>query len=319
MCEYNITAESKETIKDLIKDYNLLILQDSLKKYKSDEKPTIEELTETLSNHVFLDRKNDGNIGFINDFVFGFLVGENLLTGKFKEHYKSEFTKVIPQDFAQKSIDAFKIQDENKKYKLWEVFNESSFNYSTDFYFDSEYFLRKQLNRNYQNLFLTDRTIRNFNFDNAIINNTVFSGVIFEDCKFDTSKFIQTSFQNCKFFSCVVIGDNNISYDDFAIYACIDNNDFIEKINSYYSKDSEEVSINNILTEELVLQQFLQVDSKRPKPRKFSYIKKRLSNYSDKEISRIIDVLKRKEFLHFKDDVGFITREAMNFLNHTNN
>ena len=57
MTEFNITAESKDTIKDLIKSYNQKILQSSLKEYISEEKPSMEDLVETLSNHVFLDRK----------------------------------------------------------------------------------------------------------------------------------------------------------------------------------------------------------------------------------------------------------------------
>jgi hypothetical protein len=112
-----------------------------------------------------------------------------------------------------------------------------------------------------------------------------------------------------------------IIYDDFAIYVCQDNNEFIKEINLLYCKDNKinEVETEYQLTEQKVLLQFLQVDEKRPKPRKFSVIKQRLAEYSDKEINNVIDTLIRKEYLHFKDDVGFITREAMNFLNHNDN
>lgn len=321
MSEYNFTAETKETIKDFIKAYNVKILQESLKDYKAEEKPSIEELTETLSNHVFLDRKTDGSIGFINDFVFGFLISENLILGKFQEHYKDNFTKVIPQDFAQKSLEASKIQSIENKNKLWEVFNGNNFEYDSVFYFDTDYFLKNEIKRNFNTLFLADRTIKELNFENHMFENCVFAGITFENCVFTTSCFKKTSFQNCRFYNCSLQEKTSIVYENFAIYVCYDNNDFIQDINLLYCKDSEVniVDATNQLTEQQVLLQFLQVDGKRPKPRKFSMIRQRLSEYSDKEISNIIDSLIRKEYLHFKDDVGFITREAMNFLNHNEN
>ena len=322
MSEFNITAESKETIKEFIKEYNLNILQECLKDYTSEERPTIEDLVDTLSNHVLLDRKSNGNVGFVNDFVFGFLIGENLIYNKFQEHYKL-FTTVIPQDFAIKSIDSYKIQSLEKRELLWNVYNNNPFNYDNEFYFDLDYNLKNSIERNYNNLFLTDRVLNSLNFRNKFkFDHSIFSSVVFENCLFDLSIFTNCSFQNCKFYDCKIISDNEITvhYKNFGLYACTDNDDFINKINSLYSKDEEYIADDRsfVLTEEIVLQQFLQIDSKRPKPRKFSYIKRNLSEYSDREISKVIDNLKRKEYIHFKDDVGFITREAMNYLNHNN-
>lgn len=325
MSEYNFTAETKETIKDFIKDYNIKILQASLKEYKETVKPTIEELTETLSNHVFLDRRTDGSVGFINDFIFGFLLSENLILEKFQEHYKTNFTKVIPQDFAQKSIEASKVQSTENKNKLWEVYNTNNFEYDSVFYFDADYFLKNEIKRNFNSLFLSDKRIKELNFTNYTFENCVFAGVIFENCTFKTTSFKKSSFQNCKFYSCELQVKVPIIYENFAIYVCQDNNNFITEINSLYCKDNDDdndennVERNSPLTEQKVLLQFLQVDEKRPKPRKFSVIKQRLAEYSDKEINNVIDLLIRKEYLHFKDDVGFITREAMNFLNHIEN
>ncbi|TDS66214.1 NACHT domain-containing protein [Myroides indicus] len=322
MSEFNFTAETKETIKDFLKEYNIQILQESIKQYKEkDIKPSIDELTETLSNHVFLDRKTDGNIGFINDFIFGFLISENLILEKFQEHYKGNFTRVIPQDFAQKSLEASRVQSISNKNKLWEVYNEHDFGYDSVFYFDADYFLKNEIKRNFKTLFLSDRTIKNLLFTKYSFENCVFAGITFENCTFSTSTFKKSSFQNCKFYNCILQDKTSIIYDDFGIYVCQDNNDLIKEINSLYCKDNDknEDESDNSLTEQKVLLQFLQVDEKRPKPRKFSVIKQRLSEYSDKEINNIIDSLIRKGYLHFKDDVGFITREAMNFLNHNGN
>lgn len=318
MAELNFTAEEKETIKSFIKDYNQQLLLESTKKYKSDERPSIDDLTETLSNHVFLDRKSDGYIGFINDFIFGYLIAENLILEKFQEHYLDKFTSIIPLDFSIKAINSFRIQTKENKEKLWEVYHNNNFNYDINFYFDLDYFLKQKLMRNYDSLFLSNVVIKKLIF-NIEITNCNFSSVTFENCTFYIDKFHSTSFQSCKFLDCEFIKENEfIQYDDFALFASKDNNGFIENIKKIYSKN-DDIDVNEIdesLSEILVLQQFLQVDLKRPKPRKFSIVKERLSQYSDKEINNVIDNLIRKQYLHFKDDVGFITREAMNFLNH---
>ncbi len=321
MSEYNFTAETKETIKDFIKEYNIKILQDSLKEYKENIKPSIEELTETLANHAFLDRKTDGNVGFINDFIFGYLLSENLILGKFQEHYKNNFTKIIPQDFAQKSIESSKIQSIENKNKLWDVYNNNDFEYDPVFYFEADYFLKCEIKRDFDSLFISNRTIKYLNFSNNIFQNCVFAGITFESCIFTSNSFIKSSFQNCKFYNCYLQEKVPIIYENFALYVCQDNNNFIIDVNSLYCKENEQnnISIEDPLTEQKVLLQFLQVDEKRPKPRKFSVIKQRLHEHSDKEINNVIDSLIRKEYLRFKDDVGFITREAMIFLNHIAN
>ena len=322
MTEYNITAESKETIKDFIKDYNQKLLQSSLKLYIAEEKPSIEDLIETLSNHVFLDRKPNGDLGIVNDFIFGHLVGENLILEKYQEHYEN-FEKVIPQDFANKAIDSFKIQSKEKKDILWSIFNEENFEYNIGFYFDLDYTFSKQPNRLYKNLFVLDRELINLNFNtNCKFESSAFSSVIFNSCSFDINKFFNTSFQNCSFYNCVLVNTKtNKPYSDFALFACNSNNDFVSNVLNLFENQSQSFNkekIKKSLTEEMVLKHFFQVDGIKPRARKFSYIKKSLCDYHDKEINKVIDSLKSKNYLHFKDDVGFITKDAIHHLKHKN-
>ncbi|MGS2760989.1 NACHT domain-containing protein [Sinomicrobium sp. M5D2P9] len=323
MTEYNITAESKETIKDFIKDYNQKLLQSSLQLYIPEEKPSIEDLIETLSNHVFLDRKPNGDVGIINDFIFGHLVGENLILEKYQEHYE-DFEKIIPQDFATKSIDSFKIQSIEKKNTLWSIYNDENFNYSIDFYFYLDYIFSRRPNRLYKNLFVFDRELTELIFsENCRFESSAFSSVIFNSCVFDVKVFFDTSFQNCSFYDCSIIDTNiNKPYSDFALFACNSNDDFVTNVlNLFESQDdnSDEEILKQALSEETVLKHFFQVDGIKTRARKFSHIKKLLSDYPDKEINKVIDSLKSKNYLNFKDDVGFITREAIYHLKHTNN
>ena len=321
MTEYNITAESKDTIKDFIKEYNQKLLQSSLKLYIAEEKPSIEDLIETLSNHVFLDRKPNGDVGIINDFIFGHLIGENLILEKYQEHYEN-FEKIIPQDFATKSIESFKIQSKIKKESLWSIFNDENFDYDIGFYFDLDYTFSKQPNRVYKNLFVLDRELSDLKFnENCRFESSAFSSVIFNNCVFDINLFFDTSFQNCSFYNCSIKNIKiNKPYSDFALFACNSDNDFVPNIlNLFENPTSNNPKGKIALSEDMVLRHFFQVDGKKPRARKFAYIKKTLNEYHDKDINKVIESLKSKDYLHFKDDVGFITREAIYHLKHNGN
>ena len=77
--ELDIKTASKDDIKELILDYNKKILSKTLEKYLPSERPRIEQLADTLSNHAFLDKKDNKTIGFVNEFILGTLIAQNLL------------------------------------------------------------------------------------------------------------------------------------------------------------------------------------------------------------------------------------------------
>src|SRR5690606_22020627 len=112
----------------------------------------------------------------INDFIFGYLIAENLILEKFQEHYLDKFTSIIPLDFSIKAINSFRIQTKENKEKLWEVYHNNNFNYDINFYFDLDYFLKQKLMRNYDSLFLSNVVIKNLIF-NIEITNCNFSSV----------------------------------------------------------------------------------------------------------------------------------------------
>ncbi|MCS3557432.1 MULTISPECIES: NACHT domain-containing NTPase [unclassified Sphingobacterium] len=315
-CEVNITAESKETIKEIIRDYNYNLLAESLSKYPPENRPTIDELSEILSNHVLLDRKTNEEIGFINDFILGYFVGDNILNNKFNTS-NGGLETLVPQDFAYKSIEAFKVAPELSQFLLWDSYTKKSSSFENLFYFELDYVLRGELFKNFNELYIFDKKIENIRFDPPTsFSYSSFSGVSFSSCKFNMKVFTSTSFQNCDFYNCEIISPElSISFNDFAIYACTSNNDFLENVNKIINKGNHDVEIKSI-TEEDVLKKFFHVGDIRPRPRKLSNVKKMFDNITDKEFSRIIDSLKNKEFLHFQDDVGFITREAIGHLKH---
>lgn len=319
MTEYNITAESKDIIKDFIKEYNQKTLHASLKDYLAEEKPSIEDLVETLSNHVFLDRKPSGDVGIINDFIFGLLVGENLIYEKYQKYYP-DFYKLIPQDFARKSVQAFKVQCAERRNKLWEVFNNYEFDYDIDFFFNIDYTFLKQFKREYRNLYLSDLTFSCTIFDGeGCFIESGFSNISFNNCDFNIDIFKDCSFHNCNFYDCsfTVSSDEKV-FNDFALFACTANNEFLNSLSERLDRPQEDPGDGEELqklTELMVLRNFFHIGGIKPRARKLSSIKSILSEYSSKEISKIVSTLKTKEFLYFKDDVGFISKNGINYFN----
>lgn len=317
MTEYDFTAESKDTIKDFIKEYNLKILRSSLKDYSADEKPSIEDLVETLSNHAFLDRKPNGNIGIINDFIFGLLVGENLIKGKYQEYY-SDFFNMLPQTFAQKSVQSYEVQCIERKKELWTVFNDNKFDYDIDFYFNLDYKFLRSFNREYNNLFLNDINFNDLSFEgNTLFKQSGFSNVSFHNCTFNIDKFEDCSFHNCSFYDCSFsLSLKSKVFNDFGMFACTDNNDFIKNVTEKVelSDNSTKEKKHNV-SELLVLRNFFHIGGVKPRVRKLSSIKSNLSEYSSSNLSKVLGILKQKEYIYFKDDVGFVSKKGIQFYN----
>lgn len=52
--------------------------------YSVKERPTLDKLATTLSNHAFFDRSNsdENKIEFVNEFVFGNFIAENIINSE---------------------------------------------------------------------------------------------------------------------------------------------------------------------------------------------------------------------------------------------
>lgn len=313
MTEYNFTAESKDIIKDFIKDFNQKPLTRSLNDYIPEEKPSFEELVETISNHVFLDRKQNGNIGIINDFIFGILIAENLIAGDFEKNI-SNYNEILPIDFAYKAVQSYKIQTIENKNKLWKIFNkeERPFNYDIQFFFHLDYYFEKKFNKKYSCLIIDDLRITDvtFNHDSSFYQS-VFSHVIFSNCYFDLNVFHDCTFQNCTFQNCSLLAISSKKFfNDFAVFACTDNNGFLLKI----SELIEHSKNNKILLDDFILlEHFFLPKNNKPIPRKISFLKSVLSEYPPDEINKKVSFMKQNQFVLFKDDLILVTSKGVNY------
>ena len=312
LTEFDIKAESKNFIKELILDYNISILEETKKKYTPDRRPRIDQLADILANHAFLDRKENGKIGIVNEFILGTLIGENLILGKYEEH-NINFYDQISQMFALLAIQAFQVQSKQNKEKLWKVFNNYTFPFDQQFYFKIDIDFKNTIVRNYKQATLNEFSLDSYTFDKLNqFESTIFTACTFKNCKFSLGAFKDSSFVHCKFYDCF-LEDTGVIYSDsyFNFFGCIDNNDFIKKIFKF-----EEEKVNHLLDiEKEILNLYFKKGSYKPRFRQFSKIKNELINIDFKTITRVLYKLQSENIITIKGDISFLTSSGISYYN----
>jgi hypothetical protein len=199
LLEFDITVESKEFFKEIIKDQNYKLLEYTRTLYSGQDKPTLDNLVDTLATHALLDRKgrNESQIGFINDFVLGILVGEIICETS---------VDIIEKDYSFYMLDlactAYRVQNRANKYELWLKIDHVKRKLQPLSVFNYDIILREKLVRSYNELTVYDTTFFSIAFIEFEISNTVFLNCYFKNCSFDVLVLKGVSFIDCTFDNC---------------------------------------------------------------------------------------------------------------------
>ncbi len=312
MTEMEFSSESKEFFKGMFLSFAKTILETARKIYPSEIKPSIDLLADRLTNHAFLDRKGSKAIGVVNDFIFGTLIGQNLISGKYLEH-QPDFVSKLHQSFAVLAVSAFKVQPVEMQLKLWEVFHKNPFPYDIQFYFNIDTLFKKQLMRNYYQNFIEGFEVWEIDFvQQGQFKQVTFSKCIFHNCNFKLTAFEFCSFVNCSFYDCN-FDHCDTEYSDvyFTELGCYDNNGFIQSL--YNNLPVAEVETVNY--HQLILERFFKKNTTIPRVRSVSQIKTELNDYDTKEIGRTIQKLKSDGLILLNGDQGFISKEGIKYYN----
>lgn len=205
---FGITSEHKSFVSEMILERHQEKLSEALKNYPLTKRPTMDELVEKLSNHALLDRigSKDDNIGFINDFVFGYLISERAL-----EKDEKWLTEIYSSErFATLSTAAFGIlQNENSELLLAQIENILP-SLPTISRILIEKNLKAKISEKYEG-----HTFDKIDFSNLTIDEDgCFKGCIFNECRFENvtihkKALSQVSFTGCAFANCTAVSDGN--------------------------------------------------------------------------------------------------------------
>jgi len=202
--DLDITSENKEVLEKLILEFESKLLFEILDRFSPDKRPSIDQLINKLIIHAFLDKKGDTGhqICFVNDFILGCFVGNNLIdTGN---------CWIGTERFIDFILTAYIPRNNNTKLKIYELLNENVLEYlniQKQIFIDN--YLYGKINRNIENEFFSDLEFRNSFNNNNIINDCIFSECNFYNINLtpDLKQSINVFFINCNFYNCILTNE----------------------------------------------------------------------------------------------------------------
>jgi hypothetical protein len=198
MVQADITADSRAMLSQVIAAGSQPMLEAARATYSSAERPTVEELADKLTGHALLDRvgRSDDIIGFVNEFVFGTLIGDNIMERTDDEWCASEL-------MFNCAVTAFRVRNVDQRCALWRKlkFESDLLDESSQLMFDLD--LCDSEMRPFQDATITDIKARG-----AVLGGKErFSQTAFVQCAFHNVEFVWPAFAgvgfvNCSFYDC---------------------------------------------------------------------------------------------------------------------
>lgn len=220
--QQDITSENRDSLEKKIYERHASLLHSVIERYPIGRKPSIDQLVSKVVMHAFLDKKGDSGqqIGFVNEFILGTFVGQNLID--------ETDSWLASERFLDFLLVAYIPRDRSTKLKIYEILNRQILSIlSTEHRAYVDNYLFGCLNHDLENAFIADMEFRN-KFSNGIqIKNVFFSHCEFYNIDFDFHRSQSISFINCTFYGCTIPkGDTQRNVIDFT--NCIsDNNQLI--------------------------------------------------------------------------------------------
>lgn len=309
--EFDITGDNRGFVKDLIIDRN----KDKLLYYRESMAmgQTLDTLADTLTNHALLDRVgNKDYITFINEFVFGYLVGKSIQKGS--TNFLSGLT-FLPEYLLELSISAYSFSSPKDKSELWNKFSPVRDRMSLSLKLTADSVLLRKIKGEYEH-----EVVHSFHFEDLNISKescnfigTSFVGCVFEKCSFDQNVFHNVTFIGCKFKNCKV-SDRIIPSEplDIHCYGCEDYGDgFITSLMSLpvtTSKKSEDLNL-----EMEILGKYFKVDGRTPKMRYITMLKKEFEEWDLDAVFSTFYALKKKGLILIDGNNSHISREGISY------
>lgn len=297
MCNKNYTSDTKENLINTIKDKVGHLINEVRKLYSAKDRPTIDKLATTLSNHAFFDRcsGDDSQIEFINEFVFGNYISENIIS---ESNWLSD-----DERFVEPAVQSYVPRSRVERARLWAGLSEMKMFLDASSRMRSEWLLTGRIvESSYDDVEISSVDFRSCGFfqDDGAIKNSVFNRCSFNECSFNFVKFFDVTFIDCSFWDCVHGG----LHGEAAFYNCKSNNSFV----SLDNQDEEfhpEADLTDV--EVYILTRMWPIGSPTiERLHHFIGVILKTDEFSKKDILRGIKSLKRKKILREANNVNFI-------------
>jgi len=300
MCEKNYTSDSKEKIINLIKEKANHLLIEVRATYPPKDRPTLDKLATTLSNHAFFDKSSgDEDIEFINEFVFGNYISAAIL--RCQDDWMAS-----DERFIEPAVLAYVPRAKEERKILWNGLGSmrAFLDASSRMKFEASLIESVEC-QEYDHSDIRSINLKKTKlFSSGKISGSVFYNSTFTETSFNLNNFEDITFINCSFWSCTYEADKSKTLSvDF--YNCDDNNRFIVDIESLEKNSDLKVPEPEI--SEFILAKMWPLGS--PSIERLHHFLGNLcksDKYSKKEILRGIKILKNKNIISVANDVNFV-------------
>ena len=301
--EFEIIAEEISFIRDLF----IEIIHDNYKSYRDryvaiEERPTEEEFATKLAGHALLNRisPQKNQIGFINDFIFGILIGDCILEDdSILEEMDGKYIDIACTAYASRS-------DEKKNELLEKVLPQiDRLNYEQQL--DTEIKLANTIQRNYESHYFSNRSFQDVFFDGSYgFKKCTFRNCLFKESIFVTRAFEECSFYDCKFYDIEVIRDTTTNRKLIFSANCVGHEKLMKE--SAY----EEANIVTDNYEQIVLKMYWRKGNRFSRGRLPEMFLLRTPNEETRMgISNALESLKHKNLLYKEGHYWFVNTEKI--------
>ena len=226
MVQLDISSAQADDIKELLREVLGKNLQGYIERYRyrsdSESKPSEDEFLTKLSQHALLDRvasQSNHLIGFINDFIFGLMIGNALLKRQLP-------AKELSGKYLDIAVTAYSSRDDAKKKEFFKAISPALRTESAQKKVDVSIHLINEIKESFQ-----DEQFSGLSFENIAFSSPeqfcgcTFTECIFRECSVDVSSFKGCYFYDCKFYSITVTG-NTVETRGLLFLSCTGQEDF---------------------------------------------------------------------------------------------
>ena len=304
--EFDIMGDTRQFVKEMIVDYNKPMLMHY--KELSPKPIQLSELADTLTNHALLDRVgNKDYVAFVNEYVFGYLLGRALLRLGTKG---LETQNPLSEDILERAVLSFKYAVDVDRQALWNKLHPLKLRMTPPHILTLETTLIHRIKDNYNDCSFNSLLFEDvsFNENDGKFSNATFVDCTFKNCKFNAAAFIRVYFTGCKFNGCILSSDS-AKAGSAHFFGCDDyHSGFIAGFNITPVTIS---ATDQVPLEIQILSKYFKVDGRRPKMKYVSQLRGEFKEDSVDEMSTVFENLRKQKYIQVSGNNSFITQAGI--------
>ena len=311
MASFKQSTCTSAEIKDIIRmslGEDILEYLDRYSDFSREDVPTEDEFLQKLSHHALLDRipSTSNSIGFINDFIFGYLIAEAVTNNQLPDLSPAE----IEEKYWNLMVTSYGTCSKEKREALYRIIVDNKIEFTPYEELHTDLALlhktsHEYIRRYYESVYFGE---------NVSLTASNFSDCVFSCCTFNSCSISSDAFKDCKFYGChfyevkIIPADNQKNCNLIFSNCCGESE--LRKI----SCNEPVLSSTNteIEYEKKVLEQYWRPGSDHADRRRlFSTLFKGYAQQDYEGISEAIDRLYGKEILLHKSNCIELNFEKM--------